>query len=714
MNRTTISLLVAGLFVVAPSAFAQLKFSGTVTGGVQGTDISSRNDFRLQEYRDLDSSVLLGTDIKGETDIYHFRLFSENIGQDDQFIEFKGGRYGLFKYSLYNNNIIHNLTFGAVAPYTGIGSNVLGFPFASAAAAAAAGTAAWIPFDYSVKHKNYGGTFELQSSLGSPFYFRATANKKDTTGIRPNGAAGTSPGGPAFELPAPVDYTTTDFSAEGGYTTKSSQFSVNLSYSKFQDHNDFLNWRNPFITAGTTTERTSLAADNDLWKLALNAMLKQLPMNSTLALRGTYSKLTNSLPVEQTYISVVGTTGNLRRSNPSRSVFDGDIVNKTLSASLTSQLARAFDSRLYWNWSEKDNNSTRIVFTPVVAGNPGTGGNCDINPATGTTTGTTTCTTELFHYKKNNLGVDLQYRFNRENKLSGGYDYANTERERIDFNETTDHKFYAEWKNTTFDLLGGRIKYQYLNRDSHFQLGNDPNVFSRFLYRFDVAPLDQHLVKLVLNSDPAPFLDLGAELIYKKNQYKDVFLGRTKDDRQELYLTASYGDPKKFRITGFFDAEHTHYSSTHQQGNPGSVPASTSSTVFIWNGKVHDKSHIVGIGADWPFSERLKFIGSLIWQETNGAVDFSVVNNFVVPINSGAYDSFRKDTLNLKAVLTVEKNFDIALGYAYEKFRYADAQMDGYNYRQLTGANQNLLTGAYAFPNYRAHIGYLTLTYKFK
>jgi hypothetical protein len=345
-------------------------------------------------------------------------------------------------------------------------------------------------------------------------------------------------------------------------------------------------------------------------------------------------------------------------------------------------------------------------------------GACDIDPLTGILG--TTCSTEAFHYRKNNLGVDLGYRLNPQNKISGGWDYLDATRERIDFEESKDHKVYVEWKNSSFDLLSARIKYQRLQRRSDFGFSgvnpaaNANNFFNYYVKRFDLVDSDQNLVKLVLDSSPAPFLDLGAELIYKDNRYKNVALGRNDDKREELYLTASYGDPKSFRVSAFFDYEETHYDSTHQQGNPTTAPAcgapcSTSATRFVWTGKVKDKNYLVGVGADWPFREWLKFKGSLTWQETDGTASFVVGNNIAPVYNIPAYDSFRKKALNLSAIYTIDKNFEATLGYAWENYQYDDASMNGYVYT-LGG---NYLTGAYAYPQYSANIAYLNLKYKF-
>lgn len=713
MNRTQLSLVIAGLFAVsATPAMAQLKVTGSASATLFGSSVTSQNPWRLEEYRDLSSGLFGSVDIRGETDTHYLRLFGDNVGRDDYVYELFGGKYGDYKYSIYTNQIRHNLTFGALTPWTGAGSNTLTYPGALGTIPST-NTATWNPFDYKVDHENTGGAFEI--SRNSPFYFRTTANYKQSKGIRPLGAAGTSPGGPAYELQAPIDFTTSDIGAEVGYATRKEQYSVNVSYSKFTDRNDFLFWRSPSITglgSTTTTERNTIASDNEQWKIVLSGMWRQLPMASTFALRGTYSRLTNDIPIAPTYTSITaGGVGNIRNSGANASVFEGDITRVGLSASLTSQPMKALDTRIYYNFDDKDNDSTRVVFTP---NGPGSAGNCDINPATGTTAGTTTCSNEIFHYKKHNIGAEANYRLNRANRIGAGLDYQNVERERIDFDKSATWKSTLEWKNTSFESVSTRLKYQHLSRSSDFLLSNNPNFYSRYLYRFDVAPLTQNVLKAVVDYSPMPLVDLGAELIYKRNYYRNTaFLGRLRDDRQELYLSAAFGDPKRFRVTTFADVEFTRYDSRHAVGTPttSGFPPPGIPGNYLWEGSVKEKNYVLGVAADWPFREWLKFYGSLIWQEADGTADFATQNNVVVPQNVGAYDSFRKLALHLKATMPVQKNVEIAVGAAFERFKYDDAQLNGYRYTPVTGVNQNYLSGAYAFQDYNARMAYITLRY---
>src|SRR5436190_3722203 len=294
-NTKTVIALTA-LAAAVSSAFAQEapSVAGSVTIGGISSNVDSQNPFRFYEYRDLTNGVTGGFDLRSiGNGPWWFRGFAENLGRDDQFIEFKGGRSGTFKFQLYDDDIIHNTTYNALTPFTGVGTRNLTFPGATAST----NVSTWNRFDYSVKHRNYGGFAEGQASPDSPLYFRIDAKEKHSEGLRTLGAAGTSPGGPSYELPAPIDWKTTDISGEIGYTTRKMHLSVSYLYSKFEDANQFLLWRTPFATAGATTEMSTIAMDNKLERWSANAIFRGMPLDSTLALRAVHTKVTNDFPL---------------------------------------------------------------------------------------------------------------------------------------------------------------------------------------------------------------------------------------------------------------------------------------------------------------------------------------------------------------------------------------------------------------------------------
>ena len=711
MTRKHSTLLLTALAAAVSSAFAQ-EATPPVTGyvGIGGisTHVTSQNRFRLEEYRDLESGVTGGFGLNVSSGEWWHRLFGENLGRDDQSIEVKGGRYGIFKYSAYNEEVIHNLTFGAITPFSGAGTNNLTY----AGTAPSTDITTWNTFDYRVKHSNVGAVAEVQPGFESPFYVRVTANRKESSGIKPLGEPGTSPGGPAYELPAPIDWTTTDWGAEVGYSTKAMHVAGSVLLSKFEDNNDFLFWRTPAARTGANLERSTLASDNELKRVGLNAIFKQLPMDSSLALRGVYTKVTNSIPVYPTFISVTGTqpngVGNTRLANPNESTFDGEVVNKSFSAALNSNYSRAWSSKIYYNWYKRENNSTEIVFTPS---GPGSGGTCD-TPPPGVTA--TTCSTEFLHFRKSNFGAEAYFRINRANKLTFAIDYLDTERERVDFDRSKETKASVELKSGMFDAADFRVKYVHLQRKSDFLLAGDSDVFNRNFFRFDAAPLKRDQVKFVVDGSPVEFLDLGLEVNVKRNRYDDTVLGRNDDKREEVSVSASYGDPKRFRLTSFGDIEHAHYDSTHWVGATTTFPVTnTAGTTYLWQSRVHDRNWLFGLAADWPVMDRLTLKASGIIQRGDGGVDFAANSTVANAQNIVAYDDFKKRSFNVRAVYAPTKQIQLTLGAAYEKYTYQDIQLDGYIYNIVTGVNQSFLTGAYANPNYRATIIYGTVAYRF-
>lgn len=721
MKPKLISLLVANLFFAVPAAaLAQqgLVWTGSVSAGLRAMNDKAPDPSKLTEYRDLDRAFIGVIDMRGRTNDYYLNIFAENPGADDQYLDFWGGRYGVFKYQLYSNELRHN--FGAPpnvrSPYAGIGTGTLFAPFPTAATIATSpviNPQTWNAYESYIDRRDLGGFFEWSAT--SPWYFRVDANQIKREGVRNiSSSQGTSPGNGFVELPRPVDWTTNNWAVEGGYQARGMNVSLNVSHSRFENGVERLRFSNGFLAPGLPLafDTKPLEPDNELTKVALNANMKQLPWTSTLSGRLTWSKLTNDVTVEPTMLIAGGLDGAGGSSVPT---FEGEIINKTASLSLSSQPMRALDTRLYWNWSQKHNDNTHIVFTTAALG-------C----ATG-------CEPERFGYKKNNLGAEVGYRLNASNKVSGGVDYYDINRDRIDFNETEDTKVFVQWKNHAFDIVDTRIKYQRLHRSSNF-VSPSPETFANplalYVRRFDFANVEQNMLKVGFDISPRPFLDFGIEAIYKNNDYKDTQLGRTEDQRQELYASVSLGDPKSFRVLLFGDVEYSWYDSRHRVGavgGPDSPPAPAApaaSTSYTWNAKNYDRSWQVGLGADWKPMERLNLHSSLLWARTEGTVDFSTQAGTVVVapglLNIGNFDNTRRIAFNLKGTYAVDRRIDLTLGYAFEHYRFSDIGYDNYGYVSLGSAvipggstANSYATGEGAFQNYNANIVYLIGTYKF-
>ncbi len=368
MTKKLLPVLIAGLFAVAPVALAQegLKVThGSVGLGALYSNVTSRNPAEFYEYRDMYSGVLSEIDVRTRSDQWWFDGFIENIGRTDQFFELKGGRYNQFKYQVYGDWLQHNYSMrpdGATSPYSGIGSSTLTTTFPNI------NPASWNDsFNFETKRQNIGGMVEFSNIYVSPWYVRFDANQVRTNGINiASAAAGTSPGNGFVDLPAPVDYVTNNWTLEGGYATKEGNFSVSALRSTFTNDNQTLRWTNPFFgstgTGGNQLDTTFLPPDNELWKVSANGALRALPWGSTLAGRVTYSELTNNVGVLGTMLTGTAGAGAYASTSPNNNNFDGKIKNTTVAVSLASNPARAVDTKLYYNYYDKKNESTQVTF----------------------------------------------------------------------------------------------------------------------------------------------------------------------------------------------------------------------------------------------------------------------------------------------------------------------------------------------------------------
>lgn len=734
MKAKLLSITFASILAMCGAALAQdsgFKLFGSLGLGGIGTSESAKDAAKLHEYRDLYDGPFGVVDLRGRSDRFFLDAYGENLGRDDTYFNLQGGMYGQFKYGIYGDWLTHSFGFGpngARTPYLNPGSTNLQLFSTSPATLANTNAPPWTSFDFKMDRRNIGGNFEFSGK--SHWYTLVEANEVRQSGIDKVDAAalGTSPGNGFIDLAYPVSYTTHNVSLESGYQSPRGHFSVNWLHSSFDNENTILHFQNPFFGSGTDT--ATFAPDNDYMRISASGMLRQLPWNSTLSGHVTYDKGTDSVDMIGSVLNTSGSPG-LTPTNPSEPAFNGKVENTTAQISFASAPTRGLDARVYYKYYRRRNRSTDIEFqVPLTT----SGLVCYTQGTTSPVNPNVACESERYGYTKHNPGFEAGYRLLPGNRVSAGFDYLDTKRDRFDSNETREKKLFVQWSNTSIDTLTARLKYQFLQRRSDFLTNNagfnanDQFYLERFNRSFDVANLNQHLIKATLDYSLIQFLDFGFEAYYKKNNYKDLTLGRLNDRRKEFYGSISYGDPSKFRVTLFGDVEFINYDSYHRTVNASPCPAAApncfdpnnapTTTAFNWAAHLKDKNWTVELGADWPVRQQLVLKGSAIVQETRGGVDFqsqTLANGtpaaLLFPIN--AYDNTKRRSINPRVVYSPTRQMELTLGYAFEKYGYRDSQFEGYQYTIGTGTTTSYLSGIYAFPDYQAHIFYGTVRYSF-
>jgi hypothetical protein len=236
--------------------------------------------------------------------------------------------------------------------------------------------------------------------------------------------------------------------------------------------------------------------------------------------------------------------------------------------------------------------------------------------------------------------------------------------------------------------------------------------------------VNQDQWKLTLDYTPVERLDLGFEGISKVNRYKENTLGRLKEERQEVYLNASYSLHSGVRFTVFGDLEEIKYDSQHRiignnaLGGAFDPNSAANASNYNWSGNIKDRNWAAGIAFDWPAMAKLTLKASAIYYKTDGMVDLSlqqgVPSSVVAPAPIPAWDDSKRTSITIKGVYTFSKTLSFTGGYAYEKYDYSDSQFNGYQNVVAGSSNQNsYLDGVYARPQYRANIVFGLVNYHF-
>jgi len=726
MKRTLIaatSALIACLFFALPAVHAadgDFKLTGSVSLGGQAVDSKDNGDEgKMREYRDLTSGVLSAVDLQGRSPSYYLDLFGENFGRTDMYINLRGGSYGSFKYQLFSDSLQHVFTTGARTPYSGVGTAN------QTAILPNLNPATWNTYDLAYKRRNDSAMFEI--SLNSPWYVRAEAGEISFDGTKLQSfAQGTGSGNGFVDLGVPVDYSTKNFSLEGGYSSKKLHVALAYLDSKFENDNPILHWTNgyfgnsnpPLTSANLGTDTSYLPADNSMKRWSFNGVLKQLPWSSSLALRYTSSESTSdvTLGTSQLFGSATAKTTTPFLASPA--VFNGKIKYDTTALTWSAMPVQGLDLRIYGYDFKRKNESSDVLFSGFTADTSGLGciGVVGGTGPVGSATGPRVCENEPFGYERKNYGTELAYRFTPTNRLSATFDQMKTDRDfHPDSDSTKERKYMLEWRNTALDTLVATVRLQRIERRSNFLSAALPNT----VWSFDVANMNREIAKLGLDLTPSPKADFSLEYYYKKSKYEDSPSGRTADDRQEIYLSSVLGAQEGFRVKAYVDYEKA----TTDARLVNYTTATNLINYKVFTG-IDDKFEAVGLGFDWPVIPRFLVTGAASWNQSKGAVDFNgLAGATALPttlINISNYGNNERLALNLKGTYEVTTHWDVTAGIAYEDVSFNDIQFSPYSYilpaTPLTGAAQATaayLSGWYRDPAYKATIGYFLAKYKF-
>ncbi len=631
-----------------------------------GVDGKEGGEAKFTEYRDLrEAGGFYGrARLNLDTEKYFLNFKAGDFGYDTQYYKIDGGLWGAFKVDLFYNEIPHNITFDARSTFSGAGHDTLvGTPNTN--------VAGWETFDYSIHRRQYGGGLKID--IIRPFFFDMSFQRENREGIKPTGASDDPLGpGTAFELPKLIDYVTNNLKVEAGYSKKPLFLSLGYIRSDFNNSNTSLNLPANFIAPNAF----SLPPDNTYQKGAFKGAVR-LPFNSRFSTNMGFSRGESDTSI----VSLIS------------SGFSGKVDTQNYDFALTSNPVRFLDAKVYYKYYKRDNKSD----DPSGVANI------------------------FLDYKITTLGGDLGLKIPLNFYLSGGYKYSKTKRNKegetdpagiLPFN--TDNIYFADLKWSGLDFLEARVGYEKFDRDANYRTFESQTDPSR---RFSYAAQNKDTYKAAVDIFPLENLNFGVEYRLKRIDYSDTIFGLKKDKRDEFGASADYVIGKIAKIYGYGDFGWIKF---NQMQSSGGLP---------WEAEQKENSWGYGIGTElYVIPKKLTLIFQHDYLKSNGNVDYTLngglfglgglpafpaANNENIDI--ARWDDYTLYSFKIKAVYNFTKSLTASLGYAYERFKYSDAQLDGYIFAPQgpPASNSAFLTGAYKDQSYKANLVFGGVSYKF-
>ncbi len=665
---------------------------------------------KFNEYRDLGDGVYGAIGLHYDANRYYLDFGAADMGYKTQTYQLDGGWWGVGRFHLGYDELPHNFTFGARSPYSGIGGTVLTTPVPVPP------VSSWNTFDYSLERKKTEAGFKID--VLKPFYFDVQASKIEKKGLFPIGVSATSPGGPGIELPMPISFTTDDIKFEVGYGKNPLFLSLSYYYSKFDNGNNNLLFTNVSAAPTAGLDAFTLPRDNYYQKINLKGALK-LPFNSKFNVDIATTHTESDSNLLTSYLNNAAVRTPITLSKPD---FNGDLNTQNYAFALTTNPLYWLDGKLFYKYYRRENNSDQI--TTFDSG--------------------TTLVNPLFQYYKEQGGVQLGFTLPAKFYVTTGYTRVYTKRDRDDVPKNWDDIAAVDLRWSGLDWMVARAGYELLHRRADFE-GNSLGGLEPFQRRFDVAGQDRHTYKATFDFFPIENLSLTVGGKYRHANYQDAVLGLQRATRGQVNFDVDYLLMKRVRLFANFDYERAKFDQQQRQvslapfppaldpSNPPQVSPPASPTAgegagnFNWTASTVERNYYYGAGTEiYVIPNRLTLRFQYSQVRSDGTVDFAYLLpqsqlSILAPgrtndnIDLANWDKYRLSYFLGKATYNFTKNLSLALAYAYEKYKYDDAQYNGYLFLPTNAAGTTLdfLTGAYANPDYEAHILFLSAAYKF-
>lgn len=631
-----IPLYVYSLLLLAPGTIFAKNLSGTVELGYQHRGDQAEHNAKAVEYTDKDQKVLGNVFLNYENGSYYTDAVFQDIGYDGQSYDFSGGHYNKFKYNLGYSELIHNVSLDNKSFYTGVGT-------AAQTGTANSNVASWNNFD--VFNNNKKLYAEIDYKLFGTYSVALKADQQNKEGIGAYAInSGTSSSGNFAETGMPIDFKTTNVTLEGRHEGESLFVNLLASLSKFENKNPFFTAQN--FASGANSTINTIAPESDMLSFELNSVLRDLPLNSNIALNGSYSTITNEFDLKKTNFDGTAETVNVNK-------FEGDISYSSAKLAISSNPFENFFTKIYGKYLNKVNTSTGVTYDD-------------------------TTSNHHFGYNKTQGGLELAYKLPFNTKTDVGYEFSKINRQdREDAEKSKDHTAFIGFKNHITDMVTTRLKLTHLDREA--AATKLTHNYTKFAGRFDVTDKRMDQGSVAVDLALMENLDVSLGFNHTRNDYHKTALGVQDDTRNAVIADVGYSH-SWFKINAYGELEKLKKNAAHRIGagtNPN--PGSTATTaVYNWYDERREDVYSYGANIVVPLmSDKLNVTVAYDGQTSDTDLNFTIQPPATTTNNGediADYGDYRSTKVSTKVDYSFNEKFSGALTGIYERLKVSDVQ----------------------------------------
>jgi MtrB/PioB family decaheme-associated outer membrane protein len=542
-----------GIYYLDDDSFRYGKYSGLTDEGAYALF-----DFRWEKRPAWNSG-----------DAIRWRFQGWRIGLDSRRVEFDWSQQGKHRFKFDYRQIPNNEFANGMTPYMGLGGDELRMPVGWETAEGSNNTRGFVNLDeflrpYDIKTDRKSMTLNYDLKISSNWNMVVDYRHENRDGVRNTwgifGDKMTS--ARSVEIPAPVNWTTDNFSLMFNFADGRFQFGAGLYASFFNNDTTSMTWQNAFGKVPNWEQ--GVAFPDGFGQMALE------PENSYLQLKaygGINFNARTRLTVDLSWGSMKQDDAFLPYTvNPDLRVradlpltnADAKINTTLLSARLTSRLTRRLNLVANYRYDDRDNKTPQAAYRYV-------GGDSEDQKRTSESR-----INLPFSYTRNKADVLLNWNVASGLGIKGGVEWNDYSRSYTEVEDSNEWAWLAGVRYASMHHISTSLDYRHSKRDIDEYVGNLPFQESHlpgvlppdawqnhpWQRKYNLSDRDRDEWRFRLDWFPVSEFNIGVTGSAWKDDYDEGAFGLNKARANSWTLDFGYHPADKVFLSAFYTREN--------------------------------------------------------------------------------------------------------------------------------------------------------------